>query len=200
MDFEELQKAWQGQDAGAQVTIDADLLLREVRRNERQFWATIFWRDAREVGACALMTGGFLAWGVHWRWWSFYFLAFCCLGLGAFFVVDRRIQRRKQPVKNDSLQGCVANSLFQVNHQIWLLKNIFYWYLLPIVVGVSAVMGQTIWNHRTNGLADMITVGATFAVVYGVTFGAVYWVNQIAVRKDLEPRRNELEELLASLE
>ena len=56
MNFEDLQKAWQSQDAGAKVTINADVLLKEVRRNQRHFRATIFWRDVREVGVAFLLT------------------------------------------------------------------------------------------------------------------------------------------------
>jgi hypothetical protein len=33
MNFEALQKAWQSQDASAKMTIDADVLLKEVRHN-----------------------------------------------------------------------------------------------------------------------------------------------------------------------
>jgi hypothetical protein len=55
MNFEDLQKAWQSQDASAKVTINADVLLKEVRRNEQQFRASIFWRDVREVGSAFLL-------------------------------------------------------------------------------------------------------------------------------------------------
>ena len=55
MNFEELQEAWQSQDTSAKVTIRADALLKEVRRKQRQFRATIFWRDVRELGvACGI--------------------------------------------------------------------------------------------------------------------------------------------------
>jgi hypothetical protein len=199
MNFEDFQKSWQSQNAGAKVTIDADVLLKEVRRNQQQFWATIFCRDVREVGVCALMTVFFLTWGILWHWWSLDLLAFCCLEVGVFFVVDRRVQRRKQPVKNETLQSCIENSLFQVNHQIWLLKNIFWWYLLPILIGVGAVAGSVVWNQRDEGLAAMIGAGTVYVVVYGLVYWGVYWLNQFAVRKDLEPRRCELESLLANL-
>ena len=56
MNFEDFQKAWQAQKAGATVTINADALLKEVQRNRRNFGATIFWRDVREVAACLFMT------------------------------------------------------------------------------------------------------------------------------------------------
>ena len=36
-------------------------------------------------------------------------------------------------------------------------------------------------------------------VVCGLVYWGVYWLNQFAVRKHLEPRRQELEMLLSSL-
>ena len=199
MNFEDLQKAWQSQDAGAKVTIHADVLLKEVQRNQQQFRATIFWRDVREVGSCALMTLFFLGWGIRWQWWSLYLLSFCCLGVGAFFLVDRWYQRKQQPATNDSIRACVEASLIQVNHQIWLLKNVFWWYLLPILIGLGAVSASTLWHKQQAGLATMIGLGAFYVIFYGLVYWWVYWVNQRAVRKSLEPRRQELETLLSSL-
>lgn len=199
MNFEDLQQAWQAQHTSAKVTISTDVLLKEVRRNQQQFRMTIFWRDVREVGVCALMTLFFLGWGGLWQWWSLYLLALCCFFVGAFFLVDRRIQHRKQPVKNDTLLACIQSSLSEVDHQIWLLKNIFWWYLLPILIGLSAVSASTLWHQQADGLTTIIGLGAFYTVFYGLVYWGVYCLNQRAVRKGLEPRRRELESLLTDL-
>jgi hypothetical protein len=199
MEFEDLQKVWQSQSAAPKVTIDADVLLKEIRRNQRQFLAIIRNRDVREVAVCGLMTIGFLYWGISWQWWSLDLLAACCFGVGAFFVVDRLAQRKRRPVKNDSLQSCIESSLFQVKHQIWLLENVFWWYLLPLLVGLIAVAGSVVWAKREEGTGEMVVTAAIYVFVYGFTFGVVYWANQYAVRKQFEPRRQELESLLANL-
>ena len=200
MNFEELQKTWQAQATGAKITISTDLLLREVRRNQRNFQFTIVRRDVVEVSVCGLMTVFFGAWGLRWHWWSLYLLAFCCLFVGAFFVVDRLIQRRRQPAQNDTLRACIEKSLHQLNHQIWLLKNVFWWYLLPILIGLSAVTVSTVWSAHQAGPGTMIGLSAFYVIFYGLVYGLVYWANQWTVRKRLEPRRHELENLLASLE
>ena len=199
MNFEDFQKAWQAQNAGATVTINADALLKEVQRNRRNFGATIFWRDVREVAACLFMTVFFLSCGIRQRDWSLDFLALCCLAVGVFFVADRVIQHRKRPMKHDSLQDCLAESLREVRHQIWLLKNIFWWYLLPILVGIGAVVGSKLWQQRHQVLTSLLGAAVIYLLVYGLVYAGVYWLNQYAVRKHLEPRRQELEALLASL-
>src|SRR5207245_896959 len=158
-----------------------------------------------EVGASALTTVFSLACGIRWHWWSLYFLAFCCFFVGAFFLVDRFIQRRKQPATNDSLQACIQSSLLEVNHQIWLLKNVFWWYLLPGEIGFGAFFAQTFWGFRIYGLglADMIVTGVVFIVMFTITNTftnrIVYSASQRAVRERLTPRQQELHALLASL-
>jgi len=199
MNFEELQKAWQSQNPGATVTINTDLLLKEVRCNQHHFWMTIFWRDAREVGVAAFLTWLFLHWAIRDREWSLYLLSFSCFGVGLFMLVDRWLQRRKRPVTNDPLRSCIEASLLQVNHQIWLLKNVFWWYLLPLAAALGIAIGAGIWRTRQAGF--LVMRGWVVFVLFGVLiYWGVYWLNQFVVRKHLEPRRQELESLLASLD
>jgi hypothetical protein len=199
MNFEELQKAWQSQNPGATVTINTDLLLKEVRRNQHHFWMTIFWRDAREVGVAAFLTWLFLHWAIHDREWTLYLLSLSCFGVGLFMLVDRWLQRRKRPVTNDPLRSCIEASLLQVNHQIWLLKNVFWWYLLPLAAAIAISIGAGIWRTRQAGFSVMR--GWVIFVLFGVlVYWGVYWLNQFAVKKYLEPRRQELESLLAGLD
>jgi phosphoglycerol transferase MdoB-like AlkP superfamily enzyme len=199
MNFEELQKAWQSQNPGATVTINTDLLLKEVRCNQHHFWMTIFWRDAREVGVAAFLTWLFLHWAIRDREWSLYLLSFSCFGVGLFMLVDRWLQRRKRPVTNDPLRSCIEASLLQVNHQTWLLKNVFWWYLLPLAAAIGISICAGIWRTRQAGFSVM--KGWVVFVLFGVLiYWGVYWLNQFAVKKYLEPRRQELESLLASLD
>jgi len=198
MNFEALQKAWQSQDPGAKVTINTDMLLNEVRRNQRHFWATIFWRDVREVGVAFLLTLYFSYRGLRYNDWTDCLVGFTCLGVGTFMVVDRLLQRRKQPVLNDSLKTCIESSLLQVNHQIWLLKNVFWWYLFPIAAALGISISYSTWHARNAGFLAVI-IWVISALVIVLVYWGIYWSNRFAVRKSLEPRRQELETLLANL-
>jgi len=44
MNPDNFQQVWQTQTSQTRLTIDAELLLKEVRRNQQYFAATIFWR------------------------------------------------------------------------------------------------------------------------------------------------------------
>jgi hypothetical protein len=198
MSFEDLQKAWQSQKAGADVTINADVLLKEVRRNQQQFRMTIFWRDVREVGTAFLLTAFFSYQGLRHGDWTRILVGVACFGVGTFMVADRLLQRRKQATAKDPLKFCIKASLNQVTHQIWLLKNVFWWYLLPIAAALAILFGYSAWRARNIGSAAVIgTLVGALAVA--LLYWGIYWVNQVAVRKSLEPRRQELETLLASL-
>ena len=202
MNFEDLQKAWQSQDASARVTFNTGVLLQEVRRNQQQFRATIFWRDVREIGVAFLMALFFSYHGLrHGHWtpfllpnWDFILLALACAGVGIFMLVDRIVRRRKQTNTNDPLKACIETSLNEVNHQIWLLQNIVWWYLLPLATALAV---NSIYSslRAHNPLWVVLWLFFTLPLYWGI-----YRLNKFAVRKSLEPRRQELETLLASVQ
>jgi hypothetical protein len=188
MDFEELQRAWQASGAPPRVTLDAALVLREVRRNQLNFWATIFWRDVREVGVALLMTVYFSWHGHRHHDWTDYLLAFACLEVGAFILIDRARQRRKAPAPADPLRTSIRESLAQVDHQIWLLKN-----------ALLVAFLHSAWRQGRDPVSAI--AGLTGEVVFlALLYWGIYALNQKAVRASLEPRRRELADLLASLE
>jgi len=198
MTFDELQKTWQSQEGDFRLTIDSNMLLKEVQRNKRYFESAIFWRDVREVGVAFLMFLFFLYFGLKMKIWSLHATALLTLSVGVFMVVDRIVQKRKRPELTGALMVYIENSLAQVVHQIWLLKNVLWWYLLPLSIAIAVFIGHLAWLIR-----DLPGRGLIFLSVYCVfcvlLFWGVYLLNQRAVRKELNPRKEELEQLLNSL-
>lgn len=198
MTFDELQKTWQSQQTGFKLTIDSHLLLRELKRNKKHFESAIFWRDVREGGGCFLMSVFFLYQGLKMNLWPLFIVALLVVSVGVFLIVDRMAQKRKRPEPTGTLMGCIESSLAQVVHQIWLLKNVLWWYLLPLGVGIGIIVGYVAWMIR-----ELPGMGLIFLFVYSVLGILLYWgiyhLNQWAVRKKLKPRKQELEQLLNSL-
>ncbi len=196
---DELKKAWQSQTPPQRLMLDAGLVLNEVRRNEQQFTAMIFARDVREVFVALVMVPVWVVMGIKLSLpWSWYLAIPGLLWIAAFMVVDRKRQRRKQSAPGDSLRRSVESSLAQVEHQIWLLRNILWWYLLPLFVPMTIFVAQIAWRapgSRVGAVAGFAAMDSFFALV----FGFIYWLNQYAVRKQLEPRRKELQTLLSGL-
>ena len=192
------------------MTIDSDLLLREVRRNAQSFDRRIFWRDVREIGIAAVVAPLLVAAGFTSGEWPHFLMAMVCFWIAGSMLADRRRQRKVQPVSNDPLQRCVEASLNKVIHQISLLKSVAAWYLLPLGIGFAGylVFGSQMFIRVTRLAPEIRKAG--MALVFGITIlgiasvcaaslWGVYRLNQLAIRNYLEPRRQELETLLTSL-
>ena len=199
MNPDEFKQAWKAQPASrTRVTLKADALLNEVRRNRDTFRRTIFWRDVREVGVAAILVPVFIhgGWNTHW---TLFLSAFSCFVVGAYMLLDRRGQRKKTPELHGSLKDCAAVSLAEVNHQIWLLKNVHWWYLLPLGIPIVIFFAWT--SLSSPGPVIFQILFLLFLVGFvGLLYVGIYWLNQSAVKKTLNPRRLELEELLTELE
>jgi hypothetical protein len=199
MNPDDLQQAWQAQAAQSRLTIDAELLLKEVRRNQRHFTATIFWRDVREVGTALVMVPVWIYLGATLSLpWAWYFTVPALAWIAGFMLVDRIRHQRQKSSTNEPLRQHVETALAEIEHQIWLLRNVFWWYLLPCAISVSLFFCQVAWQGRSDGWLTVVVMGFAFSVAIFILAG-IYSVNQHAVRSELVPRRQELEALLASL-
>jgi hypothetical protein len=193
---DDLSPAWQGQPRPA---MDAEKLLAEVHRDHRRFAATLFWRDVREVGVSLLMVplwfylGTKLALPGTW-----YLMVPILLWYAGFFLVDHLRHPRRPPDPGQPLVQCVQESLAQIEHQIWLLRNVGWWGFLPFGVPAMVFVGHVGWLSRARGWEAVIFTAGVGAVV-GLCLVWGCWLNQAAVRDVLEPRRRELEVLLAGL-
>ncbi len=203
MTFNELQKNyWQRDAAASKLTIDSDMLIREVKRSKEAFESTIFWRDFREVAVSIVMVGVFLYGAFKsrdniWIAGSLAVVAISMLFVAAFFIVDRRLQKKKDPRHTDPLLACIESSLTQINHQIWLLKNVFWWYLLPPGAGIFLFFFVVAWNlFKVLPAGSVLPIFGAVLLFVALIFWGVYWLNQYAVRKGLIPRKEELEAML----
>jgi hypothetical protein len=179
--------------------VDADLLLKGVQRHRRDFMSTIFGRDVLEVGVAALLLPYWFYAGIAhdlpWTWW----LAVPgLLWVGGFIVVDRIRHKQKPSEPGEPLLQSAQESLRQVEHQMWLLRNVLWWYLLPLGLPILAFFAQSTWRTADSWSEALGFGGFSFAFVIGL-YWFIYHINQVAVRKTLEPQRQELRSLLASL-
>ena len=120
------------------------------------------------------------------------------LWVAGYMLADRMRHKRQPPEPGEPLRQHVESSLAQVEHQIWLLRNVLWWDLLPLAFSILAFFAQVAWQERAGGWWTALVVSMVVALV-AIVFAGVYWLNQYAVRAELEPRRRELETLLMSL-
>jgi len=199
MDPDNFQQAWKTQSSQTSLTIDVELLLKEVRRNQRYFAAMVLWRDVREVGISLLMVPFWIYLGVTLSLpWTWYLSVPALVWIAGFMLADRMRHKRQPPEPGEPLRQCVESSLAEVEHQIWLLRKVFWWGLLPVGLSVMVFFGQFAWMTRLGGWAMALVIAGLAAVAVSI-LAYVNSLNQNAVRSELEPRRLELEALLLSL-
>jgi hypothetical protein len=197
MNPDPLQEAWQSQPLPA---VDADQLVQEFRRGQQRFAAMIFWRDVREVVVSLILLPVWVGMGVGIGLpWTWYLMMPGIVWIAAFITVDRRHQRRRRALPGDPLVRGVESSLAEVEHQIWLLRNVHWWYLLPLAAPMLAFFAHTFWRLSRRGVWEAAIATSFVTVVVGGVYTWIYWINQKAVRSTLEPRRQELTSLLRSL-
>lgn len=200
MNPDEFKQAWQRETSQTRLTIDADLLLKEVRRNQQAFAATIFWRDVREVGTSLLMVPVWIYLGLKFSLpWTWFLALPSLLWIAGYMLTDRMRQKRQSHEQAEPLRQSVQHSLTQVDHQIRLLRRVLWWYLLPLALPILAYCVQVMWRERSGGWLTVLVGSVVLAFVL-LVFAGVYWLNQYAVGAELEPRRRELETLLTSLD
>jgi cytochrome c-type biogenesis protein CcmH/NrfG len=160
----------------------------------------IFWRDCREIGVAVLLIPvwfymDFLI-SLPWTW---YLNVPALVWVIAFMLIDRRRHPLKRCEPDDSIFQCVQESLKQVEHQIWLLRNVAWWYLLPFTVSIMAFFIHVAWKNTASWWGFLCLAAVPCSFLFAV-YGLIWWLNQLAVRLQLEPRRRELSLLLSSLQ
>ena len=200
MQPDEFQQAWQSDAAQDRVTIDADLLRKEVLRNRQDFRATITQRDCVEVGVALLLLPVWIYLGVIGASpWTWYLMIPALIWVAGYILVFRMRHQQEPNQPDDSLLTCVKRSLTEVNDQIWLLRNVLWWYLLPLAIPILAYTTHLAWLKSRDWLVAISGENAFWIIFFVAIFYFLYYVNQRAVRLQLEPRRQELLMLLANL-
>lgn len=203
MNFEELQQAWQADAKSAPAPVVNEELLRSVRVNSRKFKRRIFWRDFREVAASFFVAFVFgrIAWEAQTEGtpaWAAWIAAALPLGVAAFFLIDRWVSARRHAPQGDDVLAEIDRAIEAVKHQIWLLQNVFWWYLLPIGLSVIFLALQLVLYMPTDlpphvAWTVKIVVGL---LAIGPVWALDWWVwklNQKAICVNLEPELAELE-------
>ncbi len=195
---DELQQAWQAEASQTRVTVNADLLLRQVRRNQSDLRAIVFRRDTIEVVVVLLLLPyWFYAGHTHALPWTWYLAVPALIWVGGFIVVYRWSLHVEPLGPDEPLVQCAESALTELDNQIWLLRNVFWWYLLPLGAAIAAFFIQVAWQSATNWLETLVAVPLVGFIV--ALYYLIYCLNQRAVRRQLAPRREELLELLAGL-
>jgi hypothetical protein len=191
MNDDALKKLWQEQPFGlAPVLPDAEQIAL-MKRKMKGFDKKIFRRDFVEVAAGLLIVVWF---GKElFKAASLEELIGCSLLILSSIFIDCKLilSKRRVPVTDPSapVEEAIKTEIRKVEIQIRLLRSVWWWYLLPLLVGVNLVF---------SGCNPSLAASLGYACVVLLLYFFIYWLNQRAVKRNLLPMKAELEALLGS--
>jgi hypothetical protein len=191
MNDEEMKQLWQNQTIPEPDTGLAALVT-TAREQHRKFQRTIFWRDFREVGVALMLIP-------LWIWiavrqqapWTTYIMVPALIFVAAFMVIDRLRRKAGATPPNESVVEALESALREVEHQIWLLRSVQWWYIGPIFAGLVIPDLHRLLAGKDSAGEFLRELG--FDLLLGLL---VWWLNQSAVKRGLVPQREELKALL----
>jgi len=193
MNDSELKRLWQSQNIVDKQSVGSEQLTEGVRKRMKKLDRALFWRDGRELAACALV----IWWFGERRIPNESTLTFVgrvivvasCLVIAGVLLYGRR------GAKSGSSAVSVRESLLResskVERQIRMLNSVVWWYLLPLLSGCVLYH----WGADPSLAGDVV-----YLFVCVVIGGVIAWVNRFAVKRTLTPIRTELQRTIESLE
>ena len=197
---DEDQSSGQEDATQANDAMGIDALRTELQSDQQRFREMIFRRDVGEVGVLLLLVP---LWFILGAWasviWTWYLTVPVLIWVAGFMLVYRYRHKHPPGGSEEPLLECAKRALSDVEAQIWLLKNVFWWYVLPPTLSLMTFFAHTNWQLAGNWWeTSLLTIGS------GLFLSVIYrWVcslNQRAVREQLEPRRDKLLEIIALLD
>jgi hypothetical protein len=188
MNASELEHIWKRQQPIEPSHENIAQIAATVCAVERKFRRRIWWRDLREIGAA---TGVAIVFGLVGQTWLRWISVLSCLFVVVVLVRSRTASKssRDTPSVVERLQQMIR----ETETQIHLLRSVLWWYLLPCgVATLTFVLDRSARKFSPSFLLIFVGTMIPFYLV-------AYWLNQRAVRRVLEPRRENLRHALAEL-
>lgn len=200
MSLDRLKQAWKAETSQVKVDYDAEQLSQEVQQSQDSFRSMILWRDTREVLAALAMIPVWIVLGVATSSpWTWYLGIPASLFIAGFLIVDRGLHPQRTSEPGEPLLFYAKESLAQVEHQIWLLRNVFWWYLFPCCLAFAAFFIQVGWQTTGSWWGAILLAMIPGAIVFFI-YRRVYLANQAAVEKQLTPRQADLQKFIEALD
>lgn len=194
MPLDDARSSWRSGDDAFEDAMSDRELLGLVKQKSQAFDDAIRKRDRRETIAGTVVGLFFLPFVfiMDPSWLTQVGVALVLAGIALTIWMPRRARRRSTDASLGlPLADVLRSERAKLDAQIRLLRNVLWWYIGPLAIGIVLVV------LGTGGLS-WYTLG--YAVLMAVVSAVVYRLNQQAVRRRLLPRRRELTRLLHEME
>ena len=187
MNLDDFKPQWQQRQRDLDDRVDH--VVKRVRSRMSNFNSTIWRRDMLET----IVAIGMIGWFGYDLFFAQNWLATSgnVVGILACILIVAVLQwaREKGKVARTDLpvEDYCAAELERVDRQIWLLRNVHWWYLGPLSLSIALAFAS-----MAEFFLDLVVVSFVFLIFVVPLFAFIYWLNQLAVRKQLMPLRREL--------
>ncbi len=207
MNFDDYETLWRDQGSPALPSPSdaqgAAALFERVRDDALRLDRALFWRDTREIGAAFAVAALFAAsaWrntGSDYVAWGRWIAVAITLGVAIVFLVGRR-KTQAPPSAGLPLLTQIDAALSALRGQARVLKHVPRDYALPLFVATLCAGFDPL--IQSGGFAAVWSKagGLVFGVALAVG-GFVVWLNRLAVRRFMEPKIAELEQVRRELD
>ena len=198
LESDNLQQAWQTQSSQAKVSINADVLLKVVQRDQQSFRSVVQSSDYWGIGIAIVMVPVWIYMGIKdstpWTW----YLTVPVLVWWVVFPIVYRIRHPLKPAPSDEpLVHCVERSLSEIDDHVWFHSKSFWWSASPLFISVVTFAFHSAWL-RSDDWLDLLS-NMDSVVFFLAFFAFLYFLIEKCGCEKYEPRRQELLALLKSL-
>jgi hypothetical protein len=187
---DELEQLWKTQPADA--AMKGEEMRSIILKRTETFDRKIRWRNLRETIAAVAIAVFFtyIAWGQRnglQRAGSFILVA---SALWIIYYIWRHGSDPADPNPDQTLAGYQRALVRRCEHQIRLLRNVKFWYLLPFYVGLlTGSVGMLKERAASGPLTWLDAIGPIF---YTLVFAGVWWLNEVYAVRKLQRMRTKL--------
>ena len=201
MNWRDYDAIWKRQPLPIGVDADIAVLRETFERTHRKMAATLQVRDISEAlaGVIGSLAFGFIWWQQGAAGWPIVFAILLMLGVSGTFVRERISTRRQTIRGNAPMLDKVIQDLELLHHQRRMFLTMWRWYLAPIFVAIYIVVLTISCNRPAWDPLHSLSFQLGFLVFNGLIFWFIWLINRQAMRKQIEPRIQELEKLRRDL-
>jgi len=198
MNWNDCEAIWKRQELPVGAGADLAALKSTFETKRRKLAATLLVRDCVEASAGMVVAVffAFLWWKQGKAGWP---LLLAIMWVTGVFIKERIRTHRQRLGAEAPLLARLEAEIGELQHQRRLLLSVWNWYLLPCVAAILIVLATTLLNAPAGVLAGHWLVLGGFFGAYLALVGGLVWLvwtlNRRAVRKQIEPRLEELETL-----
>ena len=179
---DDLEQLWKTQPVDPAVK--GEEMRKIILKKTEKFDRTIRRRNIRETVAAAMVAIFFtyIAWGQRNGIDRAGSIILVASSVWIVYYMWRRGAEPPDPNPDQTLEGYQRALVRKYDHQIRLLRNVKFWYLAPMYVGLLTVSVGLLKERVEKG--SPIGFAVLYPLVYTALFAAVWWMNEIhAVRK-----------------